>query len=570
LNPDLTKVDLLVIGSGAGGMMAALTAAHAGLKVVLCESSNLLGGTSATSAGSIWVPCAPPIARGQQANSMENVWTYLRGELGEKIDELFMQAYLESGPQAIEFLEKNTEVQFVHLKNPDYHPQKPGGHSFGNNLSIMPIDGKLLGDWFDLLRPPRDIYTVLGGMMVSRRDVPLLLRPFSSWSNLKYVLKLVIPHLWCRLTYSRGTRLLIGNALIARMMLGLKKHNVKICVNHRLSQLIQAKNQKRVVGAQFDTPQGMIEIHARHGVVLATGGIPHDQVAQKELMPRFPHDLSLAFEGNSGQGIRCARSIGADIEADVMSPAYWSPASVLNSKKGEKVVWIHGHMDRGKPGIIAVNSEGHRFVNEADSYHDFVMAMYEKNKTPWTIPAWLICDHRFIKKYGLGLIKPLYTRLQPYIDVGYIKKSSSLSDLAMKISIDKNEFLQTIKTYNQDCLTGIDTQFGRGSNELNRFNGDPDEKPNPCLRAIETGPFYALAVYPCSIGTTVGLKTDTHSNVLDQKNQLLQGLYACGNDMNAVMRGTYPGPGITLGPAIVFAYRAIQQILKNNHSEHSS
>ena len=236
---------------------------------------------------------------------------------------------------------------------------------------------------------------------------------------------------------------------------------------------------------------------------------------------------------------------------------------VLKRPDGSETVWIHGHMDRGKPGLIAVNSAGRRFTNEADSYHDFVLAMYRSHQTVPSIPAWLICDHRFIRAYGIGLIRPHYPRLEPYVRAGYLHRADSLEALAQSIGVDATGLGESVAQHNRDCERGVDTAFGRGSNQLNRFNGDPQIGPNPNLAPIVRAPFYAVAVRPCSIGTTVGLKTDVDANVLDEQGRAIAGLYACGNDMGPVMRGTYPGPGITLGPAVVFAWRAAHHARAN-------
>ena len=566
------ETDVLVFGSGAAGLMAALSATACGMKAMLCESSDLLGGTTATSGGSIWVPGAAIIARNGHDEPIENVWRYLRNELGERLDEPLMRAYLEGCSDALDFLERQTDVCFQHAMNPDYHSDAPGGSGYGRNLSTQPFDGRLLGKHFAKLRPPRPIYLTFGGMMVGRRDVQILLRPYASWSALKKTLATVIPHLLSRLTHSRGTRLLIGNALVGRFMLSLIKAGVPMHVNHSLLELV--REDGRVTGAIVQTPVGSKAIRARTGVVLATGGIAQDLDAQHEFMARFPHRHSLVFPGNKGAGVRAARAIGAEVNRNVASPAYWSPASVMKNPDDTETVWIHGHMDRGKPGLIAVNALGKRFANEADSYHDVVMAMYRDQiihapSTVGTPPqAWFICDHRFIKAYGLGLIKPLYTRLQPFVDAGYLQRADNLDDLARRIGVDPTGLAVSVATHNFDCVKCIDTAFGRGSSAFNRFNGDPDQKPNPCIRPIENGPFYAVAVQPCSIGTTLGLSTGLDAEVLGPDGLSIPGLYACGNDMGSVMRGTYPGPGITLGPAIVFAWRAARHMahVKDNQS----
>ncbi len=553
------QVDLLVFGSGAAGMTAALVGAHEGLDVVLCEKSPLVGGTTATSGGSLWIPGAGPIVRNGKAESVEEVRRYLRGELDEHVRWDLMDAFLAAGPAAIDYLEQRTDVRFEHLQNPDYHSDSPGGSAFGRAITAAPFDGRLLGPDFELLRPPRSVFLIFGGMMVYRREIQTLLRPFASLSALKHAIKVLALHAWSRLRYPRGTRLLIGNALIGRYLLSLRKKGVPIWVNANLVELVREGAQ--VSGAVVEVNGVRRAVRARRGTVLATGGIPHNKALRAELMKRFPHSHSLVFEGNTGDGLVRSRAVGAVVDDGVSNPGFWSPASILKRPDGGETVWVHGHMDRGKPGLIAVNSEGRRFVNEADSYHDFVMAMFRSTQDVPAIPAYLICDHRFIRRYGLGLVRPLYPRLAPYVAAGYLKTAQSVADLARQLGIDPANLAETIAEHNRDADSGVDRAFGRGSTAFNRFNGDPENKPNPCMKPIENPPYYAMAVHPCTIGTTIGIKTDKDARALDSNANPIRGLYACGNDASSVMRGFYPGPGITLGPAVVFAYRAVMHMV---------
>lgn len=549
------EADLLVFGSGAAGMTAALVGAQEGLNVVLCEKSSQLGGTTATSGGSLWIPGASPILRNGRAESTDEVRRYLQGELGEHIRWDLMDAFLTAGPAAIDYLEQHTDLRFEHLQNPDYHSDRPGGSAFGRAITARPFDGRLLGPDFELLLPPRSVFMVLGGMMVYRREIQTLLWPFSSFSTFGHAIRVLTLHALARLRYPRGTRLLIGNALIGRFLLSLRKKGVAIWVNAPLVELV--RDGAQVDGAIVEVNGVQKRVRARRGVVLATGGISNNKSLQEELMRNFPHLHSLVSEGNTGDGLITSRAIGAAVDENVSNPGFWSPASILKGTEGRETVWVHGHMDRGKPGLIAVNSGGRRFVNEAASYHDFVMAMFRSQQEVPAIPAHLICDHRFIRKYGLGLIRPLYPRLQPYIAAGYLIAGDTVEDLARQIGIEPANLMETIAEHNRDAKVGVDKAFGRGSTAFNRFNGDPENKPNPCMRPITKPPFYAMAVYPCTLGTTVGIRTDKDARVLDATEAPIPGLYACGNDMSSVMRGFYPAPGITLGPAVVFAYRAI-------------
>lgn len=552
------QADVLVFGTGAAGLTAALVAAIEGLDVALFEKSAFAGGTTATSGGSLWVPGAAPILQATPDVDVERARRYLLRELGAWVRHDLLDAFLGASPEAIDYLARHSEVRFAHATNPDYHADQPFGSATGHAITALPFDGRLLGADFARLKPPRDVFMVLGGMMVGRREIPILVRPFSSLFAFRRTVALLARHALDRLQHPRGTRLLIGNALVARYLYSLRQRGVSIEYETRLIDL--HRENGRIAGAIVETAGRQRLVRARRGVILATGGIAHSRLLRTELMASHPHEYSMADEADTGDGVSAARRIGAAIDGAVSNPAYWSPASIRIKPDGSRTLWIHGHMDRGKPGLIAVDASGQRFVNEADSYHDFVIAMFGTDARKPAVPAYLICDHRFVRKYGLGLVRPLVSRIAPFVRDGYLIRADSIEGLAQRVGIDQMALRQSIEKYNADARDGIDSEFGRGSRILNRFNGDPEQQPNPCVRPIEHPPYYALEVWPCSIGTTVGLATDADSRVLDQAGAPLQGLYACGNDVTSVMRGFYPGPGATLGPAVVFAYRAARHL----------
>lgn len=556
------EVDLLVIGSGAAGMSAALFAAEEGLRVLLCEKLDKIGGTTATSGGTLWIPGNSQAARAGIPDAIEKARGYLEREIGNHLRRDLLEAFLDSGPRAVDYLEARTEVKFDPARgHPDYHWDQPGSAIDGRALVTKPFDGRLLGSDFALLRAPRASLTLFGGMMVGRREIPALMRPFASADGFRHVVSILLRHARDRLTHPRGTRLMLGNALAARLFLSLRQRGVPIATGAELEDLVR-EGDGPVQGAVIRRGAAARRVRARRGVVLATGGFPGNWTLRAELMPGLDGLRSYAFEDSRGDGLEIARRIGAAVDKAQAGPAFWTPVSVLKRPDGEEWLWAHHSLDRGRPGVIAVNAAGRRFVNEADSYHDFVEGMLRSHREVPTIPAWLICDRPTLRRYGLGMVKPLWQRLGPWLAAGYLFKGDTLEALAQRIGVDPRGLADTVERHNRDAARGVDSEFGRGERAYNRHLGDPDHAgPNSCLGPIRTGPFFAVALHPGIIGTSIGLRTDADARVLDENGAPIPGVYACGNDMASVMRGRYPGPGITLGPAVTFAFRAVGHML---------
>jgi 3-oxosteroid 1-dehydrogenase len=544
------------VGAGVGGMTASLVGSIEGLDVLLCEKSDMVGGTTSTSAGTIWIPGTVQSRRIGVPDSVEQAAAYLDSVIGPEVGLVQRQAFLASGPQIIDYLEERTDVVFAAAKqHPDYIANHPGGARGGRALAPPPFDGRNLGDDFARVRPPRSEFLVLGGMMVSKPDIEPLLHPFRSWRAFCHAAGLLLRHAADRLSHRRGTRLVMGNALVGRLLYSLRKRNVEILVESKLVELIKAGGA--VVGAVIETPGGIEKIQARRGVVLATGGIGWNHALRSELLPEPAQRYSLSPRTNTGDGIEIARRAGAGLDRAHDSAAFWMPVSVLRDDRGNVSVWPHIIMDRAKPGLIAVTAAGRRFVNEANSYHDFVQGMLRSNDREPTIPAYLICDRSFIRDYGIGLVHPGTRDLEPFIKDGYLITAPTLDGLADSLKLDRETFLSTVAAHNRYAETGVDEEFGKGGNALNQFNGDPASTPNPCLRKIEKAPFFAVAVWPADLASSAGLSADSEARVLDGDGVAIPGLYACGNDMSSIMRGHYPGPGTTIGPAMVFAWRAV-------------
>jgi succinate dehydrogenase/fumarate reductase flavoprotein subunit len=362
------EVDLLVIGAGAAGMTAALVGAMEGLRTLLCEKTGMVGGTTSTSAGTVWIPGSNQSAKAGIPDSIADAKTYLNAVVGEAGNNEQRAVFLESGPKVLDYLEAETCVRFVPAAaHPDYKNQ-PGAAYGGRALGAEPFDGRKLGADFARVRPPRPEFLVLGGMMVGKSDIPSLLHPFSSLKDLMHATGLVARHAMDRLRYPRGTRLIMGNALVARLLTSLRRHNIPVRFETRLTELLLEDG--RVTGATVTDPKGPRAIRARKGVVLATGGISWNSELRSRLFPKAAQQFSLAPATNTGDGISTALRAGAGLDDDLRSPALWMPCSVLRRPDGTESVFPHILLDRAKPGLIAVNGAGRRFVNEADSYHD--------------------------------------------------------------------------------------------------------------------------------------------------------------------------------------------------------
>jgi len=558
------EVDLLVAGAGPAGLTAALIASLEGLDVLLCEKSEQVGGTGATSAGTLWIPGNTQGKAAGFDDSAEAAERYLDALIARPTRRALRTAFLQTGPRAIDYLVARTDVQFVSCgKHPDYRGNLPGAGVFGRAIVPKPFDGRLLGADFKRVRPPIAEYMLLGGMMVGKDDIPPLIGRFRSTANFAYTAKLFLRYLADRLKYPRGTRLMMGNALIARLFYSLMKRGVSIRFGAALTDLIGEGGTIR--GARLRLGEREVIVKARRGVVLATGGFGRNEKFRAAFMPAPVPQDSLTHAGNLGEGVAIGlRAGGRVVPEQGGRGGLWTPVSRTRRRDGTGGLYPHLSLDRAKPGLIAVNSAGRRFVNEAVSYHDFVDGMYESHQSVPSIPAYLICDATFVQKYGLGHIHPGTRDAQRFVRDGYVAAGATLQMLAQQIGIAPDALRDTVARHNGFADTGVDLDFGKGETDLNRFNGDPGHRPNPCIGALATPPFYAIAVWPAEIAMSTGLLTDADARVVDAEGRPIPGLYACGNDMASIMEGAYPGPGTTLGPATVFAYRAVMHACGKN------
>jgi succinate dehydrogenase/fumarate reductase flavoprotein subunit len=546
--------DLVVVGAGAAGLTAAAVAAAEGQKVLVLEASEWIGGTTAISGGMVWIPANHKMAEVGIADSLEGANEYLDGTLSSEADRSVRAAFLARGDEMVRFLEARTAVRLRCVRTyPDYYPELKGSTAGGRVLEPVPFDGRQLGEAFARLRPPLPEFTLLGGMMVSREDIPHFRRITRSFRSFARVSNLVLRYLIQRLGATRGTTLFLGNALAARLYKSVLDLGVDIRLGTKGERLIRSDG--RVVGIEVSDQSHSRIVRARRGVVLSTGGISHDSDLRRRYVPVESGNLSATVDPGAGRsGARLALEIGAQMRNSCDCGAFWVPSSCFTRTDGSKGRFPHTVTDRAKPGLIAVDSTGKRFVNEAVTYHEFGLA--QLRAPAHRIPAYLICDRRFLWKYGLGRVKPFSVTLGAQIQSGYLKRAPTLTSLAKALGIAPDALVTTVAAFNADAAQGVDREFGRGANIYQRHLGDADHRPNPCVAPVETSPFYAVAVYPADLGMSAGIITDPSARVLDGQGVAIPGLYACGNDMNSVMDGAYPGPGVTLGPAMTFAYIA--------------
>ncbi len=552
------ETDLLVFGSGAAGFAAGIFGRQQGLDVLICEKMPVVGGTTATSGGFLWVPLTAEAKAAGAQDSAENVRTYLRRELGNYYRADLVDAFVANGAAAITAVQQGTEVVFDYVPWPDYHAGQVGGVAAGRTIVTRPYDGRRLGKAdFDLVRPPIRRLMLLGGLTIDKRKVDDFLNPFRSFRGFRSVVSTLARYASDRLRYSRGTDINAGNAMTARMLASLRKLEAEIWVEAPLVELI--REDGRVTGAIVAHKGQRRRIRARRGVILATGGFPHNAKMREELGPKHPHSHSVGWEANVGDGINAGRAVGGAIDHDVAGPGLWQPSSVLKRKDGAEETILYGYLDRGKPGVIAVDRSGRRFVNESNSYHDIGQAMFANGVAEGN-RFFFVCDRAFVWKRGLGMIRPFRPSIGSYVKSGYITVADTLEDLAAKIGVDPAGLAATVAKNNESATTGVDPEFKRGVDPFNRMLGDPSVQPNPNLGPIAKPPFVALEMHSSTLGTCIGLATNAEAQVLDGSGAPIDGLYACGADVSSVMRGFYPGGGINLGPAVVFAYVAVQHV----------
>ncbi|THD73946.1 FAD-dependent oxidoreductase [Thalassobius vesicularis] len=545
--------DLLVAGSGAAGLAAAVAAARRGLKVIVAEKAEVIGGTTAWSGGWIWAPCNPVARRNGFTEDSSGPRTYLEAVQGNNFNPELVDAFLDAAPEMIGFLEDAGMEFECGARIPDTYGHLPGAGTGGRSVIAAPYDGRRLGGAIGMLRRPMRETSFIGMTIQAGADLRAFMTATRSVRSAVHVGLRLTRHLWSLARYGRGMELRNGNALVARLMRAALDAGVELRTGVAVTELLRDNGQ--VSGAVLDGPAGPSRVASARGVVLACGGYPYDLARRKATFPHPDQHRTLAVPSATGDGLQLGEAAGGHQAQTLASAGAWCPVSEVLWPDGSKGVFPH-IIERGKPGVIGVLASGRRFCNEGLGYYDYVKELYNAVPGGSPVESWLICDHRFIRRYGLGIVRPAPLPLGPWIKSGYLSTGVTLGDLARTCGIDPAGLEDTVARFNTHAANGEDPEFHRGTTPYMRLQGDPDVSPNPCLAPIETGPFYAVRVIPGSFGTFAGLQTDGDARVLDADGRPIAGLYAAGTDMASVMGGHYPAGGINLGPALTFGYIA--------------
>ncbi len=561
-------VDVLVIGSGGGGMTAALKADAAGLSTLMVEKSAKFGGSTALSGGGIWVPGAPAQRRAGYTPDPEGVFDYLKTITGGLVSDARLRAYVDAAPEMMDFLEHCSDwFEFVWKPGyADYYPELPGGSERGSTINVPEIDLRKLGaEEQNLLAP---LALAPKGIWFAPKDLRLFYQVRQNWRGKAVLVKLIWRMFRARVFGDRMAA--IGQSLMARMRLALQEHDIPLWLSAPMTELITDVDG-RVVGAVVERDGAAIRIAARGGVVLATGGFDHDMQWRRRYLPLLERDWSFGNPAATGDGIRAGEKVGA--ATDLLDEAWWFPA----------MCWPDGRLqfmlnERMMPAQFVVNGAGKRFINEAAPYMDFAHAMIEGQRSGVDhVPCWLVTDigsfHRYVVGGHLPIPKVPFAPVptgrkipQAWLDSGIVAAAASFEELAVKIGVPAGELCDTAERFNDLARRGHDDDFNRGDSAYDNYYGDPT-LPNPNLAPLGKPPYLAFQIILGDLGTSGGLLTDEHARVLREDGSVIAGLYATGNTSAAVMGRSYAGAGATIGPAMTFGYVAAQHISENSHRE---
>ena len=540
-----TDFDVIVVGSGAAGMTAALTATQRGLRTLVVEKAARFGGSSARSGGGLWLPNNHVVARAGVPDDAERARTYLAHVVGVAVSPERQEAFLAAGPEMLAELLPQTPLRMHWVRDySDYYPEAPGGQPQGRSIEPDPLDGRILGEHLAELEP--DYGKAPLNVVITQADYRWLNLTARHPRGMLRVLRVGLRWLLARM---RGQHLLArGQALMAGLRVGLRDAGIPLWLNTPLIDLVHEDG--RVTGVTVENQGERLTLHAQRGVVLTAGGFEHNETMRKQYQ-REPigTQWTVGARANTGDAILAAEQLGA--AADLMDDAWWGPSIPLTGGP-----WFC-LAERTLPGCILVNGDGRRFVNEAAPYIDAVHAMYGEGDGPArNMPTWLIADQRYRDRYVFAGLGPRQKIPGRWYKSGAVHRAKTIRELAERIGVPASTLQTTVDIFNEYSRTGTDADFHRGDSAYDRYYGDPRNRPNPCLGPLEVAPFYAVKIVPGDLGTKGGLRTDVHARVLREDGSAIPGLYAAGNASAAVMGRTYAGPGATLGPAMTFGYLA--------------
>jgi 3-oxosteroid 1-dehydrogenase len=544
----MPEFDVVVVGAGAAGMTAALTAAVRGLRPLLVEKGPHFGGSSARSGGGLWIPGNRALQRDGVQDTPEQAATYLAHIVGPDGDPCLQAAFLRAGPEMFALIEAHTPLTFRWVRDyADYYPEAPGGKPGGRSVEAVPLAANVLGPERAHLNPP---YLPSKGLVITQADFRWLTLLARHPRGLLAALRVGRRSTLARLR--RRELLTMGQALAAGLRAGLAGYDVPLWLSTPLIDLEQEDD--RITGVRVTHDGAPLTVRARRGVILAAGGFEHNAHLRKDFQ-REPigTEWTTGAAENTGDAITAGQRAGAALGP--MDDAWWGPSVPL--PRGPYFLLA----ERTLPGCILVNGAGRRFVNEAAPYVDAVHTMYDRH-TPQVphIPAWLVFDQRYRNRYLFAGRGPRQAFPASWYAAGVCFKAGSLADLATRIGVPGDQLTATVERFNAQAELGRDDDFARGESAYDRYYGDPFNRPNPCLAALSTPPFHAVRIVPGDLGTKGGLRTDERARVLRPDGSPIPGLYAAGNTSALVMGRTYAGPGATLGPAMTFAYLATQDL----------
>ncbi len=560
------EFDVVVVGSGAGGMTAALCCQAQGLSAVVIEKTDRYGGTSAVSGGGIWIPCNDQMIAAGVPDSYEEALTYMKHLTLGEVPQPRLESYLKGAPEMVRHLDKTFGVRFRSVaKYPDYFPDQPGGKPGARTMEPAQFDAKKLGAEFERQREPYKGTLVLGRVAMDQVEAHTLFgrAPGWVWLTIRMMWNYWTDFSWRRRTW-RDRRQVLGQSLVAQLRYAMLQKNIPLHLQTSLESLVE--DNGRVAGVRATQNGKTLHIGARCAVVLASGGFESNQQMREHYLPKPTQVAWTAAPGiNTGDGIRAGLKLGAGLQ--FMNLVWGSPTVVLPETTIASAMFV----ERSLPGCVMVNKQGRRFVNEAAPYTEVVHAIYADHaKSGGTIPCWMIFDARFRKNYPSGPMLPASFAPDSKLPSSWLGKvyykADTLDDLATQIGVDAKILSATVQKMNGYAVSGVDPEFGKGNNVFDRYYADPKIGPNPCLAPIIEAPYYAMPLVPGEIGTKGGLTTDPSGRVLRENGAAIPGLYAVGNCSAAVMGRTYTGPGATLGPAMTFAYLAAREIARAKNS----